>query len=121
MIWKVDANRIAHAIAGTGELNKFKAGFSALDSGFMSPEEIAISPSGQIYFVDHRVHVVLSIGTDGILTRIAGTGKPGYSGDGGPAIEARLHSPYDVKFDSRGNLYIAEEFHRIRKVSPLPR
>lgn len=117
VIWRIDKDRIAHAIAGTGKLGKVKEGVNTLDSNFGSPEEIAISSTGLIYFVDHRNHVVLRIEADGTLTRIAGTGEPGYTGDGGPAIKATLNKPYDIKFDSKGNLYVAEEFHRIRKIS----
>lgn len=118
VIWKIDKDRNARAIAGTGKLGKVKTGSSALDSNFGSPEEIAISSSGRVYFVDHRNHIVLRIETDGTLSRVAGTGEPGYTGDGGPATEAALHKPYDVKFDSKGNLYVAEEFHRVRKILP---
>lgn len=118
IIWRIDKDGYAHAIAGTGKLGMIKENVNALESNFGSPEEIDISLSGEIYFVDHRNHVVVSIDEEGTLTRIAGTGEPGYTGDGGPAIDATLNKPYDLKFDSAGNLYIAEEFHRVRKISP---
>ena len=53
-----------------------------------------------------------------IITTIAGTGIPGYSGDGGPAIAAQLDNPTCIKFDHLGNKYIADHFnHVIRKIS----
>jgi uncharacterized repeat protein (TIGR02543 family) len=53
----------------------------------------------------------------GIITTIAGIGVNGYSGDGGPAIEAKISYPRSVALDKKGNLYISERFnHRIRKV-----
>jgi streptogramin lyase len=54
-----------------------------------------------------------------VITTIAGTGKPGYSGDGGNAVEAQLNQPFHCALDKKGNLFIAEAFnHCIRKVDP---
>ncbi len=53
----------------------------------------------------------------GVVTRIAGTGVVGYSGDGGPALSAQLNSPNGVAVDALGNVYIADSNNcRIRKV-----
>src|SRR3546814_14804353 len=66
-----------------------------------------------------RNHAGLRRGDDGIITRVAGNGDAGYSGDGGPAVQARLNKPYDVKADDRGNVYIADfANNRIRVVDP---
>lgn len=52
-----------------------------------------------------------------LLVLIAGTGKPGYTGDGGPAVQAQLNQPFHCALDSKGNLYAAEAFnHCVRKV-----
>jgi sugar lactone lactonase YvrE len=52
-----------------------------------------------------------------IITTAIGTGEKGFSGDGGPAAEARLNGPFDIAFDSAGNLYFSDTFnHRIRRV-----
>ena len=52
-----------------------------------------------------------------IITTAAGTGEPGFGGDGGPATEALLNSPFDVGFDPAGNLYFSDTLnHRIRRV-----
>jgi hypothetical protein len=54
----------------------------------------------------------------GTITTIAGTGDPGYLGDGGPAVNARLQGPRNTAVDSAGNLYVVDQFnHRIRKVA----
>jgi sugar lactone lactonase YvrE len=52
-----------------------------------------------------------------LLVTVAGTGVRGFSGDGGPATQARLALPYGVSFDLDGHLYIADTYnHRIRRV-----
>ncbi|MPR35737.1 hypothetical protein GBK04_20875 [Cytophagaceae bacterium SJW1-29] len=53
-----------------------------------------------------------------IINTVAGTGNPGFSGDGGPATSASLGSPYGVTADGTGNIYVADQYnHRIRKIS----
>src|SRR5262245_26802191 len=53
----------------------------------------------------------------GTIDTVAGTGKKGYTGDGGPATRATLNEPFHVHLDGKGHLYIAEAFnHCIRKV-----
>ena len=49
----------------------------------------------------------------GIITTIAGVGIPGYSGDGGPAIHARIGAPTAIRFDSAGNLYFADRANHV--------
>ena len=52
-----------------------------------------------------------------IITTAVGTGERGFAGDGGPAIHALLNGPFDVAFDTDGNLYFSDTFnHRIRRV-----
>ena len=62
-------------------------------------------------------HVIRRIATNGIITTVAGTGKGGYSGDGGPALKAELNEPYEVRFDKAGNMYFVEmRNHVVRRV-----
>jgi hypothetical protein len=74
--------------------------------------------SGNAYFTT-TLHCVFKLDTNGIVTRIAGNARPGYSGDGGPAVNAQLNSPRDLAVDGAGNVFIADAGNnRVRKVLP---
>jgi uncharacterized protein (TIGR03437 family) len=82
----------------------------------MNPSGIAVDKSGNVYFCGY--HAVYKIDLGGVLTRIAGNARPGFSGDGGPALNAQLDSPQSVALDNAGNVYIADlSNNRVRKVS----
>jgi hypothetical protein len=81
-----------------------------------STNGVAVNAAGDVYFT--ALDCVFKITGDGFMTRVAGTSRPGYSGDGGPATSAQLHDPRGVAVDTSGNLYIADNRNsRIRKVS----
>jgi streptogramin lyase len=98
-------------IVGTGT-----AGYS--DTEVNNPYGMTIGPDGALYFCDlgnQRVRR-FDLKTKRV-TLIAGNGKAGYSGDGGPATEASLRAPHELTFDLKGDLYFAErDNHVIRKV-----
>jgi len=89
-------------IAGTGQ-----PGFSATQIN--NPYGMTIGPDGALYFCEIGNHVVrrLDLKTHE-MTVIAGTGQKGYTGDGGPATKAQFNEPYAVRFDSLGNMYVAD-------------
>lgn len=118
VIWRIDPQGSVTAIAGTGRRGAATGGVHALSSNLGSPEGLCLDHMNRIFFVDSSNHVVLRIATDGKLLRIAGTGTSGYGGDGGPALEAELNKPYDVRIDAQGTLYIADVMnHRIRRIN----
>ncbi len=64
-----------------------------------------------------NLNAVFKADPTGVVTRIAGTGVVGYSGDSGPALSAQLNYPNGVAMDASGNVYIADTNNaRIRKV-----
>ena len=68
---------------------------------------------------DQDCYRVWKVGRDGILGVAAGTGEPGFSGDGGPATAATLYMPNSLAIDRAGNLYFSDsKFVRLRKVTP---
>ena len=84
-----------------------------------SATAVAAGPGGNLYVVDRSSHQVRRVTPDGRIHTLAGTGTPGYTGDGGPANRAALSSPGGVAVDGAGNVYIADTGnHVIRRVSP---
>ena len=98
-------------LVGTGV-----AGYS--DSQINNPLGMAMGPDGALYFCDYGNQRIrrFDLKTKR-LTTVAGNGNAAYQGDGGPAVAASLHAPHEVRFDSKGDLYIADrDNHVIRKV-----
>lgn len=94
-------------------------GGPALSAIFSQNEGIAVDKAGNIYVADAAENRVRRIGPDGTIQTIAGTGRTGFSGDGGPAAAALLNQPYGLALDPAGNLYIADLGNaRVRRISP---
>ena len=116
------------AVEATDKITTFAGGVAGGYSGdggpaneakLTEPRGIFIDEKGVIYIADTNNHVIRRVGIDGVITTVAGTGDPGYSGDGGPATEALIRDPWDVAVDSRGNMYIAGNYNQVvRRVDP---
>lgn len=78
---------------------------------------VALDNAGNLYIADTKNDRVRKVTPAGMISTVAGAGERGFSGDGGPAKFARLSAPFSVAADAAGNLYIADESRRIRKVS----
>lgn len=116
---KIDPSGIITRIAGTGAEGAIpEDGAWARDADLCGiPYGLAVDGDGNVYISCEFDHVVLKINSEGFIYRFAGTGEPGFSGDGSPASEAQLFSPLGMAFDSDGNLYIADGLNsRIRKI-----
>ena len=99
----------------------------ATDVALNRPLGIALDTRGNLYIADtdnHRIRRVDAI--TGIITTVAGTGEPGFSGDGGPATSALLNTPNAIAVDGAGNIYISSGGagesdvlnRRIRRIDP---
>ncbi len=118
VIWRI-GDGAARVVAGTGRKGRPAVGGSARASDLGSPEAVALAPDGSLVFADSTNSTVLAVGPDGVLRRLAGSGRRGYGGDGGPATAADLNQPFDVSLGPDGTLYIADfANHRIRAVGP---
>ncbi len=105
-------------IAGTGVAGFSGDGGPGAKAQVNNPYGLTIGPDGALYICEignHRVRRLdLKTGT---ISTAAGTGQKGYAGDGGPALEASLNEPYEVRFDRAGDMFFAEmQNHVIRRV-----
>ena len=115
----VTPDGLIYTLAGNGNAGFFGDGGMAILGSLHSPQGVAVDGQGNFYIadtLDHRVRKVTQNGN--IITTIAGTGNPGFSGDGGLGPNAALNSPVAVALDSGGNVYIVDQGNgRIRKVT----
>jgi uncharacterized protein (TIGR03437 family) len=104
-------------LAGNGQQGYAGNGTDALSASMDTPVGVAVDSKGNVYFADQNNHRVRKIGTDGKIYDVAGTGKAGNDGDGGPATAATLAWPTGLAVDSADNLYVASSGY-IRRISP---
>jgi hypothetical protein len=116
-IRRIGPDGIITTIVGTGTEGSAGDGGPGTRAEIL-PRNILISPEGDIYVCDRASQTVRRVDAEtGIITRVAGNGTTGFSGDGGPATEAALNEPRGLGLDWMGNLYIADsENNRLRRV-----
>jgi len=115
---QIGLNGTISTVAGTGTAGFAGDGSAASSAEISFPSGLAVDASGFLYIADtgnQRVRKVVN----GNITTIAGNGTTGYSGDGGPALNATLNSPQGLLVDSAGNVYISDYSNSVvRVVSP---
>lgn len=93
------------------------------DSDVANPYGLEFGPDRALYFCDldnQRVRRYDPVARR--VTTVAGNGTRGYSGDGGPAVDASLNMPHEIAFDRAGHLYIVErDNHVVRRVHATTR
>ncbi len=107
----------ATTFAGTGEKGYDGDGGPATKAKLNEPYEVRFDAEGHVYFVEMRNHVVRRVDAKtGVISTVAGTGQPGFSGDGGPATEATMKVPHSIEIVGR-DLYVCDiGNHRVRRV-----
>ena len=114
VVRRVDAAGMITTVAGNGRRGYSGDGGPATEAALFHPRDVAVDAVGNIY-VALANHVVRRIDPEGVITTVAGNGRPGHSGDGGPADAAQLWGPSGLALDPEGNLYVGE-FARVRKI-----
>ncbi len=108
--------QIITTIAGTGVAGNTGDGGPAINAKIRGPIGICCDKKGIIYFSDDS-YKIKKISSTGILSTFAGTGFPGYSGDGGSATDAQIYGCVGIVADKTGNIYFSDfNEHVIRKI-----
>ncbi len=107
------------SVAGSGKAGYGGDGGPATDALLNEPYEVRFDSAGHyMYFVEMKNHLIRRVDLHtGIISTVAGSPQPGYSGDDGPASEARFRQPHSIALDDQGQLYVADiGNHRIRSI-----
>ena len=108
-----EPNRVIFTIVGGG----WPTGVPAVSAPVGLPFAVAADTAGNVYIGSSEVHRVFKVDASGDLTVLAGNGGTGFSGDGGPAVNATVFNPWAVAVDQTGNVFIAEQGNRrVRRV-----
>jgi sugar lactone lactonase YvrE len=105
-------------VAGSGEKGNSGDGGPATQAALNQPYEVRFDRAGNMFFVDMPNHNIRRVDRKtGVITTIAGTGEPGFSGDGGPGMKAQFRQPHSIAFDREGRLLICDiGNHRVRRL-----
>lgn len=105
-------------ILGTGNAGHAGDNGPAIQAQTNEPFGVLIGPDGALYVCETKNHVIRRVDLrSGIVSTVVGCLKQGYSGDGGPATQAALNEPYEVRFDKQENMYFVERLnHTVRRV-----
>ena len=105
-------------VSGNGEAAYSGDGGPALAASFSAPHEIRFDRDGHLFVVERDAHVVRRVDAEtGLVSTVAGTGEAGFSGDGGPAVDAQLRQPHSIAFVANGDLLICDIGNgRVRRV-----
>jgi len=116
---KISTDGTIQTVAGGGSIvpGGNGDGSPAVMIQLTQPRNVAVDPDGTLYISDFGAHRVYRVSPGGILTTLAGTGNPGFGGDGESAQLAQLNAPAGLASDGNGAVYIADSGNnRIRRV-----
>jgi streptogramin lyase len=103
--------------AGNGKQGFSGDGGPATAAQIDNPFGVVRGPDGALWICEYTGQRIRKVNADGTIHTVAGSSKKGYTGDGGPALEATFNLPHEIRFDKDGNYYIADmSNHAIRRV-----
>ena len=118
VVRKVSSAGVITRVAGTGIAGNSGDDGPATDAELNGPYGVAVTADGGFLIADAPSNVVRKVSPAGVITRVAGTGTAGNSGDDGPATDAELNFPNGVAVTADGGFLIADgNSHVVRKVS----
>ena len=118
VVRKITTSGIISTVAGNGTIGYSGDGGPATNAQLSRNSGLATDAVGNIYISDYYNQRIRKINSGGVINTVAGTGTPGFSGDGGPATAAQIHSPGELCLDTAGNIYFSDESnHRVRKIN----
>ena len=110
---------ILHHVAGNGKKGVPLDGADAKASPLVDPRAACVDRKGNVYILERSGHALRVVDADGKIRTVAGTGKPGNSGDDGDALKATLNGPKHLCIDFDDNVLIADSAnHVIRRYTP---
>lgn len=113
-IYLIRRSQAPVVIAGDGVVGYSGDGGPAVSARVGDVSDLALDASGNLYFADTSANRIRRIGTDGVISTVAGNGSAVHSGDGGPATEAGLQAPTHLALNSSGQIFVSTG-HRIRR------
>jgi uncharacterized protein (TIGR03437 family) len=113
---KVTPDGIITTIAGGGASSTGDGG-PATSVALFEPVGVAVDSLGDVFIAEMLANRIREVSTGGTITTIAGTGRAGVSGDGGPAANALIYGPESVAVDGLGNIFISDQSSRIREIA----
>jgi serine/threonine-protein kinase len=116
-IGKLEPDGTFQVVGGTGEFKDDGDDGPAIEAGIRSPGGLLLDADGTLYLAEEQTARIRKIDTRGIISLVAGTGEPGFSGDQGLATEAQLKRPFRMVFDKNKNIIFSDrDNNRIRKI-----
>lgn len=122
VMWSFEgrANHVS-TVAGDGSTDGSASTGNAIEVSVAGPFGVVVGPDGALYVCEIADHEISRVDlTAGTIDRVVGDGTLGNTGDGGPALEAQVNEPYEVRFDREGHLYFVDmASHVVRRVDAL--
>ncbi|CAN5758369.1 hypothetical protein BH23PLA1_BH23PLA1_23680 [soil metagenome] len=103
-----------NTFAGNGQGRHTGDGGPAIEASLHGARAVRVGPTGLVFILERNGNTLRVVDpTTGVISLVAGTGKKGYSGDGGPAVEATFDGPKELDIDAEGNLFIVDTENQV--------